>query len=881
MDRFAVNKVPLVAFSDYPPSYQNACIGVTFSETGIGAEYLAQYRALGAPLLMDIAQDRVQPWAMRCETVQRLGDPFPLCDIDKVFAQNSSDWGIAALGRTRRTEYKGVSVQPDFFDRGLLPMLQRQFQQRLRQQLEYSFAVVRDRYLSVHASEPNVAALFAFLFRFVTAKIFMDRGDVKGWDSLANDPLAILKAAEKHTGLLDKPESVFRRKSILEAAWESVSGSLQFHNLAAPDLAFVAESAFITPKTRKELGVHSTPAGLAEYIVEHLDWETIPWDQRVVFEPFSGHGILLAKAMERMGRDLPTHYTPAKRHEYFRHRLIGVEDQPLSLEICRLVLTLTDYPNGNSWVGLHCADVFQWPQWDKTLSNANVIVANPPYEAFDKAYRQTINPIKTKPPAEMIRRMMQRPPSLLGLVLPRSFVTDPVYRDANRDIARRYSDVRIVELPPIFRYAKNDTLALIAGGLRAGGPTVNINYSEVQAGNEEHFLEDFRTTNERESVVSVPSDKEQDNFSLRLLPKKTIATFLATPCLLGDVAQIHKGINWIKRADGKPQSAARTDVAYDCGAKERKGYHKGAEKMEGNLAQFQLRSLRMLSLRDEHQDPSTKANKRPWEKSKVALNAARFQPGSPWRLAPWADTEGLAFTKQFFCLWPDPDLSEHAIAAVLASPVANLYIFERDSGRDNRIETLLSLPLPPREFLKRDGILHSKAQELQALLEVQSEFFQHSTPPIEKQVLRATLDLDAAVLDAYALTAEQQHWLLDKFTDWARPLPPPFQQSFTGHFPVGHEQQNTLRQFILEEDAVNDSAWSELMNDERCSLIEKEFGYTLSPAEQSRLEWLQAQQAAWSKKYNTRKTDQLDAVLEELRGLPLDTDVTTMPLNGK
>ena len=49
------------------------------------------------------------------------------------------------------------------------------------------------------------------IVRFVTAKIFMDRADAKGWDGL-KDPLEILKAAERHTGLLDRPESDFRRK---------------------------------------------------------------------------------------------------------------------------------------------------------------------------------------------------------------------------------------------------------------------------------------------------------------------------------------------------------------------------------------------------------------------------------------------------------------------------------------------------------------------------------------------------------------------------------------------------------------------------------------------------------------------------------------------
>ena len=182
----------------------------------------------------------------------------------------------------------------------------------------------------------------------------------------------------------------------------------------------MAESAFITDKTRDELGVHSTPAGLADYVVNQLPWEEVPVSERVVLEPFCGHGIFLAKAMERLGQDLNPGLSPKKRHEYFRDRLIGVETDPLSLEICRLVLTLSDYPNDNSWQ-LHHVDLFSWAKWPSILQSVAAVLANPPYEAFDEDYRRKINARKTKPPAEMLHHLLRHPPRLMGLVLPQSF----------------------------------------------------------------------------------------------------------------------------------------------------------------------------------------------------------------------------------------------------------------------------------------------------------------------------------------------------------------------------------------------------------------------------------------------------------------------------
>ena len=367
-----VRRIPLAAFAGYPESYRNARVGIIFDDES-SANPANEYKALGAPLLMTVQNETVQPWAVGIDGAKLAGKSFHLQNTPQVFRENSKVWGPEALGRVKVVDGVAVQSQPDIFDTGLVPALERQFQARLKELLEHSFQAIAASYKEVHGRQAKVAPLFAFLFRFVTAKIFMDRADAKGWDGL-NDPLEILKAAENQTGLLDKPESDFRRKQILETAWTSVKSTLHFQNLSVPDLAFVAESAFISDSTRDEFGVHSTPAGLADYIVKQLPWNEVPVNERVVLEAFSGHGIFLAKAMERLGQDLALNLGPKARHDYFRHRLIGVETDPLSLEICRLVLTLSDYPNGNSWDGLHHDDVFRWTGWNSALQSASVML---------------------------------------------------------------------------------------------------------------------------------------------------------------------------------------------------------------------------------------------------------------------------------------------------------------------------------------------------------------------------------------------------------------------------------------------------------------------------------------------------------------------------
>jgi hypothetical protein len=253
--------------------------------------------------------------------------------------------------------------------------------------------------------------------------------------------------------------------------------------------------------------------------------------------------------------------------------------------------------------------------------------------------------------------------------------------------------------------------------------------------------------------------------------------------------------------------------------------------MNGNLAQFQLRSLRFLSLLDKDQDPSTCANKRLWQKRKVVCNAARLQPTSPWRLATWADSVGLAFTKQFFAIWPREGISEFAIAAILASPVANAFSFERDLDRHNHIETLRQLPLPDPVHMQPGNELHRRATDMQAMFLVRD--FDPGQPPTAEAVKEAVMRLDAAVLTAYDLPASAQRQLLKMFSGWSRPLPPPYNTAFTSYFPDHFGEDVTLAEYL----AIT-ADW-DITNTRRLELIEKKVRKVIRAEESEELRSMQ------------------------------------------
>lgn len=817
-----VQTVPLAAFSSYPCTYRNACVGVIFSgDRQHGAEWVHRHRALGAPLIFEVGEKAIQPWSVGPAEARADGRPFPLDSLESTFRSRRTIWNPDALGRLKSASDAKPNRQRDFYDTGLLPVLEQFFQAKLKDLLERAFAETAECYRAVHGEEPAVEFLFPYLFRFVTAKIFMDRADAQGWNGL-NTPRQILDKAETHSGsgLLNRLPAEFLERRVLAKAWDSISGMLHFQNLSVPDLVGIYEDLFIDDSTRRKLGIHSTPFGLASYIVNCLPWQKIPIDERVVLEGFSGHGVFLAQAMERMRADLNPRLTPRQRHQYFQNRLIGVEKDPLAIEVCRLLLTLSDYPNDNSW-HLHHSDAFDWPEWDAALKSASVVLANPPYEPFPAEERNRVRAIKAQPPAEFIRRVMLQPPAMLGLVLPQSFLSSPFYQEANRQIAQRYADVSIVELPKLFKYADNETVAVLASERRDSGKHVSVRYAEVLPSKVEEFLGDFIVSAGRSEKLELsPTAKD---FTLWIPPKGAGFERLNGLLTLASIATLHKGLNWKKRSDGLSLTAPRSDVASDS---KKPGFVKGAEKRSGNLTQFGLATLRYLSLKDEDQDPRTRANHYPWNLAKVVVNRLRFQRKSPWRLASWADSEGLAFSTQYIAAWPSKDISEFALAAVLNSPLANAFCFQRDLDRQNRVSTLEQLPVPDLTLLNRSGALHRQSKALQDNLTRIPLFQNHGGDVVE-----ALIRLDAAVLEAYDLPARTQRQLLNQFQGWKRPIAVPF----TGYFPDHFKDAITLKDFVaIQYD------WDDETNERRCDLIEKELSRKgLDPEERVELEHLQ------------------------------------------
>ena len=252
--------------------------------------------------------------------------------------------------------------------------------------------------------------------------------------------------------------------------------------------------------------------------------------------------------------------------------------------------------------------------------------------------------------------------------------------------------------------------------------------------------------------------------------------------------------------------------------------------MRGNLTQHHIAKTRFLSVQDEHQDPSTRAHKHPWDQRKVACNRFRFERHSPWRIAAIADDEGLAFTNVFFCFWPCQEVSEFSLCAALNSPIASAFCRQLDLDRQNRIETLSILPLPPAESLAPGATIDRLARHVQALFAEDTMLADMKARDWREEHRESLIRLDAAVLDAYGLSAAEQRKLLDQFHGYRRPVG----FEFTGYFPDHFKDDITLSDFVR----INYD-WDET-NRRRGELIQKNiYGKGLDKAESPELDHLQ------------------------------------------
>jgi hypothetical protein len=765
-------EIPAAAFGQTPVAYDSALIGIARANGAREQALVNQYRALGAPIILEIDSGEIREWAVsHRENDHRLLGQCPINSIPQLIADHAPEWRPEAFLRAKNIGTFRWSQQLNLFP-GLLPELEEQIQDKLDPLLRDALSQTKEAYRDETNHAPDEAKLFKLVFWLLTAKVFRDRR-VRGFASLGPDPDQLLAAVAKHYN--SEVPSLLTRDARQTAA-SRIWAELDFRNLSVEVLSHIWSTTLIDPQTIRRLGIHRTSRTLVRYIVERIPFEASGDDERIILEPCAGSAVFLVGVMNIL-RQKWFGVTPIKRHEYFVRHLAAIERDPFGVEISTLALTLADFPNPNGW-DVRPSDVFLPGVLTTHLRRAGVVLCNPPFGDFDDDERSHYQPSSTKKPVELLNRVLDdlHPQGVIGFVLPRLFVDGRGYSGIRKRLVDRFATLHVTVLPDRAFKADAEVALLIAtdpiphGSCRIVTRKVN------------DTAEDWRKFELRHDVsteyTSALSVKEAGR-ALPIPDLPEVWEFLANYPALRDHAILGRGLEW-----NRPLTVDGVETGYRekfVISKRENGYIRGVGP-RASFDVFQTPELSYLSVRPEHQRGN--AWRREWQKPKAILNKAARSRGA-WRLAAFPDSEGVTCYQTFIGVWPRSErYDEFLLSAVLNSPVANAFIAAREGKTDVTIETLRLIPLPRFTESQAANLreLMSRYQQATALHEGTSDEFAE----------RLLKEIDATVLSAYKMPPRLERQLLDFFRGHVRPT----LHKFGDYFPSDLEVYFSLSDYL-------------------------------------------------------------------------------------
>jgi len=743
-------KVAAAAFAQTPISYDSACIGVV-QTNGLCRESLVnKCRALGAPIILEIDRGEIREWSVsRKENDHGLVDTYAADRLSEMFATRAADWRPQNVFRLKNVGSYQWNQQLALFV-GLLPELEDRIQAKLDPLLRDTLSGVRQSYMESSGREPNAAQIFKLIFWTLTAKVFYDR-QVGSFAKLSGNSDELLAAVARHYRE-DVPRLLTREARQIAA--DRIWNDFDFRNLSVEVLAQIWSSTLVDEETKKKLSIHRTSRSIVRYVVERIPFDRAGEDRRIILEPCSGSGVFLLGAMNALRRNL-FGADAIERHRYFVQHLAGIEADPFAVEISRLALTLGDFPNPNGW-DIAQGDVFDDSVSVSYLERAGVVLCNPPYSDFDVEERKHYGTKYIQKPAAILNHVLNHmhPQGVLGFVLPRVFVDGRGgYAEIREVIARRFASIEITMLPDR-AFAADSEIAILIATDPIPHKTCRVINRKV---NDDplswaQFEEAHSVSSEYAADFSVDEAKE----SLLVPELPEVWDFLVNYPTLGDVAELHRGIEWNLPLTIKGRETGnRSQLVSD---EPKEGYRLGiAPKTDFSV--FEQPRFAYLNFKPELQRVS--AWKYDWSRPKAILNKAARSRGR-WRVAAFPDSMGMACYQTYIGVWPKPhSFDEWALSAILNSPVINAFVATREGKTDVTMETLSLAPVP-----YFTGAQQVKLREL--ITEYQRITSAMPLAGVVGDAESILKQIDATVLSGYRLPPRIERQLLDFFRDQPR-----------------------------------------------------------------------------------------------------------------
>ncbi|MBC8136966.1 MAG: N-6 DNA methylase [Fibrella sp.] len=774
-----VHRVELAAFAQSPPSMRNACFGV-FTAPDDSPRHVEPFRVLGAPAVFALRPDAgyALMWKIPASGEPTVHQRIDASDIAETFQRNKADWNPQNVLRAKRVTFLNDAPQLDFCDVGLLPALEGQLRDKLYTRLNNITLQCEDRYKEFYQdaqAEEYMVPLFRLLFRLLAAKLLADRGEQSTWRDL--NAQEAISAVENYYRSSATAQPALEFEPVQNVAWKALHDGLNLQNLSVETLAHLYENLFVTREVRQTLSVHATPPAIAEYLIRQLPIESLDVNKRIVFEPFSGAAPFLIAALGRLRELLPGEWSPRDRHDYFVHSLMGIEMDPFSVEIARFALILADYPNPDGWRILE-ASAFEEASnsedsiFTKCLREANIVVCNPPYGKFDSLLRQDLgsDTALTKE-GEALRRILLTTPDMLGVVLPRAVLDRRDFAPLRKSLADSYTNISITVFPDVaFNMASQEVVVIAAHNVATDA--LPYSFAQVYSGDYKRFQK-TGDVSWRDKIDAI--SRTDDDATLWQTALKPVWDALSSNQALGEIARVHTGVRYTTGS-----------INQNISSQPKSNFVPGVHTVRGYLEPFLIADHQFLNTLPEAM--YNQSHKLPWRLPKVIVNRALLSRGR-WHITSAVDVEGLWAYCQFYGVWPKGDVTVEILSALISGPVANAHLFEYPSKRENQSQWIKRIPVP--------RLSTNQSEIITALVRGYASYRgQWLAEPrrggyLAGRCLELLFQIDAAVLEAYALPAELERRLLDAFTGQKRPGLP---FDFPGYGAEYEEAKRNLQQ---------------------------------------------------------------------------------------
>jgi hypothetical protein len=755
----------------------------------------------------------MQWWRQGVENPQYL-ETVSASELPRFFREHQQSLAPHAIYRAKTRGRFESAYQLSFVDAGLMPLIEGEIGKALSNLVERVILDMRNHLKPQEMTATLSRWLFQSAFWLLAAKILRDKNvpTFRALDLIDIDE--VFSHVATHYGTSSyQPISGQQAQEALTVAAHAFSQFSHLGHVTTESLSYVYENTLISKETWMQLGIHSTPSYLVDYIV----WRLAPWieeivpERRHVFEPACGYPAFLVSAM-RLLKDL---HPAAASQQYLRQHLHGIDIDDFAIELARLALTLADIPNPDSW-DVRQDDMFMSDTLERLADKTMVLLANPPFENFkqtdrDHYGRQGFTHTYLNKTAELLHRVLPhlRSGAVFGVVIPQGLLQSKNTSDLRALIAREFEIAEICLFPDkIFTFSDMESALLLGRKLSQPGKVVGkVRYRRVREPDTERFKRCYTSTTER------------------WFPQ---TRFITSAHASFQVPELEEVWEWCRHL---PPLARFVEIG--------KGLeYKGKDLPAGaqTLSRFQfseaIRGFARMTpdLRIDRQPPEMWMSvdpaviHRPGTGTttgvpQILLNYARVSP-SPWRLKTIIDREGHAVTSRFLTLRP---LTESCplefLWGLCNSPFANAYVYTHTGKRDILTGMIRAMPVP-----------HISASVVQRVIEAVHAYFEAVAPlvrggvtpqfdhnmadayttfatmPSAREGVTSAFDrqaacillqqVDAEILRLYDFPPRLERQLLDLFSGYQRPGVP---FDFTRYFPEDFAPCFPLHVYLSEE----------------------------------------------------------------------------------